>query len=57
MNEELIKKITEIKQDGLVANEKIADDLIKQGYKKEDIQEILNKELWKNEKKIKPLKP
>lgn len=42
MNEELKKKIEDIKNNEKAATGKNIEDLIKQGYKKEDIQEILS---------------
>ena len=40
LNEELRKKIEEIKKNGWSTNEQINEDLIKQGYKVDDIQYI-----------------
>ncbi len=49
MNEELKKKIKYIQDNEWATNEKILEDLVKQGYKKEDIQEILYKNTLKKE--------
>ncbi|GEM_PF-5627385 len=41
MNEELKKKIEDIQKNEWATDEKIFEDLVKQGYKREDLREIL----------------